>query len=1128
MAIAVESSMTSLSRKLGTRIVCGVICAIGVLLPALKVCAKTDQLGIEPTYWIDLNGSQAQYGAETLTARYGAGFRPKEYEPITYWGRSGCWNFEQAENINFKCGNGDFSLFVVARGGCNYTDKGAVVFCLGPKTPSEANGKEAIDLVIKNSLSDNGFGDEKSEAIVRTWDAARTTPREIVRVTVPGCYAAFRYVPYAVVYDSSSKVVTLYANGVPLGSSASGAFPGFSAETCWWQVASVRGGRPDSNVIQNDSVGITDFRYYKTRLSGEHIAAISSEYPLADQTGEMPYYHYAFNGSRSFDSSSNLSQTLGAARVRNTTGKGYRGSNGRDYFYGYSCETLRDGFCAAVNIPPAYTGHGDYWPVTNSFTLSMSARLDGSRNTLLFALGSATEVGAKHGSLAIVSRDVGVVWFGPWSADAKWNESDGVTVRLGCVDATHYHNFTIAYDREAGEASFYVDGISYGSINHAGFTNSEEDDVRGRWGFVRPSDGIVDGLSDGSGHAVEEFRFYTKALNSAQIIALAEACPHWRDFSDSTGRIPHIRYSFNGQVQSSGHQLLNKNGGAINGASFDVKKYSSIREGSSQAARIGNSNYGSGLQTNRPFTVFMSARAGRFDMNGVLFSIGTKDGGGIALVYKDSNTIGLYKWPSAGYICSAPIEGGVFAAYHAYAFTIDPEVGTASLYVDGNLVSEGVCGDNPIGDGHWQFTSVYGGVPNGLAANGYVDVENFRVYVPALSADEVKGLSGDYPPWRELPSSGVLPEYWYTFDADGGVPKGTNFLRTAQAISQLPPGDSIVRDGTFACTNVYRHLYTYGPAGSISVGEKFSIFVSARIKTSSDGKSGVLLGLGSPVNNDSETLAFACETTNAVSLYSWPNGVKTLLVTAPVSGMDESFNSYTVTWDGETLRLYINGTMAAEKKTGSDFAGFSSGPEWQLGGSGMYGGSAPGTEGAVYTLEDFRLYSVCLTPEQVMASASDLPRWPLGWIWEGGDSGSWQDSVWKGWDWTAGACGDWVTGRVLPSGANAHFTASEKTLQLSCAASPVAGHVQMDRSVELAGHSLKCSSLSVADGVSFRPANVGGLLSPGVILATLPPFELDGVDFSSVDEHGNRYYFTSTNRLRYGDGSVPALKIIIR
>ena len=1097
---------------------------------ALDASAKADLAGKTPTYWIDLNGTQTQHGSETLTPSSGSGFKPLAYEPITYWGRKGCWRFNTAHNKTFKCGTGSFTMFVVARGGCNYTEKDAIVFCLGPMTPSDNDGKESIELVVKNCLTNNGLGDAKSEAAVRVWSKDNPTPHDIIRVAVPGCYAAFRYVPFAVAYDSSTQVVTLYANGEALASSSPGDFSGFSAETCWWQVASVLGGLQDG-VTQNNCVGITDFRYYKERLSTADIATISSDYPLADQTGEMPYYHYAFNGSRDNGSVTNLSQTLGSARVRNTADKGFRGYNGRDYFYGYSCETLRDGVCAAVNIPPVYTGHGDYWPVTNSFTLSMSARLDGSRNTLLFGLGSTTAAGAPHGSLALVSRAAGVVWFGPWRADATWSELDGQTVRLGCVDTTHYHNFTLVYDKDAGKVSFYVDGSFYGSLNHGGFTNSDADDVHGRWGFVRPGDGTVSGLYDGSGHAVEEFRFYTKALTPAQINALAEACPEWHEFSDPTGQAPRICYSFDGEVVSSGHHLADRYGNEIHDASFHVKSYTSIRDGSSHAARMdtatGNVNFGSGLQTNRPFTVFMSARAGRFEMNGVLFSIGSKLESGMALAYKDAYTIGLFKWPSAGYVCTASMENGAFGGYHSYAFTVDPGAGTASLYVDGLLADEGACGDSPAGDGRWQFSGVYNGVPSGLSANRSLDVEDFRIYVPALSAAQIATLSACYPPWRESPSAGIFPDYWYGFDSDGCVPKGTNLLSTGTVYSQFPAGDSAARDGTLACTNTYRQSYSYGGAGSISVGSQFSLFVSARIRKANSGRSGIVFGLGSPRNNDAETLAFACETTNAVSLYSWPGGTMTPLVSASVPGMDEDFNAYAATWDGTTLRLYVNGVLAAAKATGADFAGFTSGPKWQLGG-GLHGGNTPVTEAAVCTLEDFRLYSVCLTAEQVAEVSAALPRWPYGWIWEGGDSGSWQDSIWKGWDWSAAACGDWVTGRALPSGANARFLASEATLQLTGAASPIAGHVQIDRAVALSGHSLKCTALSVTAGASLRPANVNGLFSPGFPLVSVPPHQVYGIDFSQTDGYGNRYYFSESDRLRYGDGSVLGIRIIIK
>ena len=1096
----------------------------------LEASAKTDRLGKTPTYWIDLDGVQAQYGSETLTPSAGSGFRPQAYEPITYWGRKGCWNFGDAHNTNFKCGTGSFTMFVVARGGCDYTDRNAVVFCLGPKTPSSANGQETIELSIKSRLAKSEAGDPKNEVIVRTWNSANTTPSEIIRVAVPGCYASFRYVPYALAYDSSTHVVTLYANGVALASSSPGEFSGFSNDTCWWQVNSVRGGMPDT-AVQRDCVGITDFRYYKELLNASQVATISSDYPLADQTGEMPLYHYAFNGLRHYDSMTNLSQTLGTARARNQDDYyGYRGRNGRDYFFGYSCETMRDGVCAAFAFPKNACNYGDYWPLTNSFTFVLSARQGASYgNSVIFSLGSAeSSSAASHGSLALVSRALGAVGLDTWSTGLSRQE--GITAHLGCVDSTHYHQYAITYDKDAGKVSLHVDGMYCGSMAHGGFENSDEDGIHGRWSFTVTSGG-VSGLPENTDYAVEEFRFYTKVLTDAQLRTLSAACPEWHESSDPTGQAPRTHYSFDGEAVSTDHHLIDRYGVAIADSSFTVESYSPLRGGASHAARMArsgtNTRLGSELQTNLPFTVFMSARAGRFDMNGVLFSIGASSVSGLALAYKDPNTIGLFKWPSTGYVCTAPVNGGAFGGYHAYAFTVDPGAGTVSLYVDGVLADDGACGANPAGNGHWQFAGVYGGMPSGLSGNSYFDVEDFRIYVPALTDSQVATLSACYPSWRELPPTGVLPDYWYTFNAEGGVPKGARLFSTGRAYTQFPVGDSPARNGTFACTNTTRISHSYGAAGSISVGTEFTIFASARIKKSNTGKSGVVFGLGSPVNGDAETLAFASEATSAVSLYSWPGGTKTLLLTAPVPGMDEDFNAYAVTWNGTTLTLYLNGNAVASRATGTDFAGFTSGPKWQLGG-GLYGGHAAGTEGAVCTMEDFRLYPVCLTAAQVAEVSAALPRWPYGWIWEGGDSGSWQSSVWKGWDWTAAACGNWVTGRALPAGANARFFESSATLQLTGALSPAAGHVQIDRPVALSGQALNCSALSVADGASLRPATVSGLLSPGVPLAIVPPAQVEGIDMSQSDAYGNRYYFTGSERLRYGDGSVPGSMIIVK
>ena len=451
-----------------------------ISLSAFAVLGETrqDKAGLTPLYWIDLNGTESQWGSATLTGDNFNGFGPLHYESISYWGRKAGYAFNDARGQNFACGTDSFTMFVVARGGNDYTGDDAIVFCLGKKFSGNTHENPALELLVCNPITDPSNINSNLVA-VRTWDSAHDSPRDVIRTAVPGCYAAYRYVPYAIVYDAPTTTLKLYANGVELASKT-GDFTGFTASTCWWQVASVRGGNEEGKTGMRDRCGVTDFRYYASALTASEVAAISSDFPLADQTGEMPYYHYAFNGSyRAYNKATavtNICQYLGADRVcNNFNGSRAYYSNtpySRNYFAEYSCEVMRDGVCAARSIPGTKNGYGDYWPLTNSFTFAISAKMDPDssvRNAVLIGFGSASSNGRKasHGGLAIVLREKGKIGLDWW--DGNRTRHEGATACFGCKDFSHFHDIAAVHDREAGTMSLYVDGSFHGSFAHSGF-----------------------------------------------------------------------------------------------------------------------------------------------------------------------------------------------------------------------------------------------------------------------------------------------------------------------------------------------------------------------------------------------------------------------------------------------------------------------------------------------------------------------------------------------------------------------------------------------------------------------------------------------------------------------------------
>lgn len=1098
-----------------------------VLAPVTR--GDTDKLGKTPLYWLDFNGEQVQKGTGRLN------FDPKRYEWISYWGRKGCCSFgDSGHGVSFKCGTGSFTLFAVAHGGNQYKDDDCIVFCLGPNAVNDANGTKALLLTIKDIASnDVANGADSNSICVKSWDTDNTSARNVIEAHVSGCYAGYRYVPYAIVYDAVTTKLTLYANGEAIGS-AQGDFTGMDRDECHWQIASVRGGAKGG---KRDGVGVTDFRYYTEALTAEQIQAISADYPLSDQSGEMPYYHYAFDGSGGSDQSgsipvsSNLVQMLGCERLRNNKGGYNQDSNAHFFLTDHSEDVVRDGRYAAKGFVGSTT-YGNYWPLTNSFTFVISAKMNSeAENDVLFAFGSkGNSAKAACGSLAIVSRAKGKIGLDTW--DTSLNRIEGLTVDLCCATTDHLHTYAIVHDRDAKTMTLYVDGGWCGTMAHDGFSVSDAVGVHGCWAFTSPHGGSSHFATTASS-TVEEFRFYNKILSREQIVAVSDALPHWRaGGEDSLGLIPHLHSHPQGNAfVHDGHPLR-----PASGKIFPFSTIEPIRGGTSVAGLESRSPdfEGDGFPTNRPFTVFVSANAG-YGKNATLFSVGNIKVGGVALTHKDTDgtTVAAanYKDGSTGLTPqTATVAGGASGTFHAYAWTVDPLASTMQLYVDGDPVGNPVKYDYPIGSRNWQFCGTHGGTTTVTSENYDMGLEDFRVYIPALTSEQVAALSAEYPPWTRTDETETAPAYWYRYRrACGCEILGTRALFSDNSVQNLAGGNTPIREHGVACSNVVA-ANNFGNAGGVVFADKFSIFLSARVRRSTDKGSNapaVVFGFGSQVKGDTETLALVSEVTNAISCYSFIGSAKKRLVSADVPNMEDNFNAYCVTWDGSVMTLYVNGELKASATPGDDFTGFTSGPKWQI--CGFHGGYTSGFVPGRANFEEFRIYDTALTPEQVGAVSAAFPSWPNGRIWTGGSTGSWGDSVWQWWNWTADGTdgwGAWTVG-TLPAGADVVFDTSAETVTLAGSMTPAAGKITVRCPVELAaGSKFECSALAFEGEGSLKPAGVSGLLSPGVKVAK--PAEMTGVDFSKEDQYGNHWYLSRGGALFYGDGTCPGFLLMFR
>lgn len=139
--------------------------------------------------------------------------------------------------------------------------------------------------------------------------------------------------------------------------------------------------------------------------------------------------------------------------------------------------------------------------------------------------------------------------------------------------------------------------------------------------------------------------------------------------------------------------------------------------------------------------------------NGAHFSLGTKNGGGLALTTVDSNHVALSRWNGG-----TPAERLVVAEISAatsrfYSYAVTYRAGRYTFYVNGEEVgsSRDLDDATPLPSRvNWQLFSIHGGNVGNVAdgKDGFLD--DVRAYDVALTPAAIKALADEFPPWPDM------------------------------------------------------------------------------------------------------------------------------------------------------------------------------------------------------------------------------------------------------------------------------------------------------------------------------------------------------------------------------------------
>ena len=455
---------------------------------------------------------------------------------------------------------------------------------------------------------------------------------------------------------------------------------------------------------------------------------------------------------------------------------------------------------------------------------------------------------------------------------------------------------------------------------------------------------------------------------------------------------PAYWYEFDGDIKpSAGGVILTRWDSANNRAVTDGTggTYCKVRASLTDNAITSFGPYTSSISitsyASSGWTIALSAMPDP-KTNAVLFALGNRSDScwdGFAVKSSGTNRLSLAKWIKNNAHTLYP-SGTVEVPHlndrlHSIVLTCSGLVaGTqwdrdVSLYVDGVLMTAFRTGWTPMNQ--FQIFSVQGDVGNTGFVNGMDGViDDLRVYGQVLTAEQVAQLAADYSAWPMSDGNGIVPEHWLTCDGEllnmgrsgvslgGNLPSSSNFVVARESGSKAMTG-----------------IQTYG--SRINYGADFTFFCSAKMPSAANG---VLchLGYNADATGKSYSLALVSGSSpGRVRLVTFDRGGKNIatLAEAVVPTAQRRYHTYAAVFSGseQTITLFVDGVA---KGYGS-IAQHPSNQSWQMFGlcGGNYGSSGlvEGEDGAV---EDWRIYNLALTANQLKVLANEFPYVPDGFV----------------------------------------------------------------------------------------------------------------------------------------------------
>ena len=327
---------------------------------------------------------------------------------------------------------------------------------------------------------------------------------KVVRISSPGKYsdlgvsATVKNAPaewhsYALVYSGGQ--LALFVDGVAAGSAAY--TPQTSQKNI--QFGSFFGMVPSG--LANATIGaIDEFRSYSSALTAEQLTALHAEMSAPVKVnGAAPYYSVSFNGNANSNPEASASLSWKLASYFATSPNGQAVNIGRTHAYTSSslvAATTGDWTLSFVGIPP---------------NIANEVFLNYGRVTLLNSI-IFRSAGSEQLTLSRMS-----------ASDSK-SMADLVTPIAVADSLSNWHTYTLTYRVVDSRLVLYVDDAFAGAADeftspvfasNCGIQLGDLFAGRGSTGLATSTSGFID-----------EMRFYTNALSSAQVATLHESFSH--------------------------------------------------------------------------------------------------------------------------------------------------------------------------------------------------------------------------------------------------------------------------------------------------------------------------------------------------------------------------------------------------------------------------------------------------------------------------------------------------------------------------------------------------------------------------------------------------------------------------